>query len=225
MSRSAATRLVIFDCDGTLTDGQAAVCRAMELAFAEAGLPAPDPHQVRRIVGLSLPQAVVRLAPHADEAVQVAAVAAYKAAFRAARMDGSLHEPLFPGMGELVRTLHAGGWQLAIATGKSDRGTQSTLAVHGLRECFASLQTADRHPSKPHPAMLLAAMAETLADPAHAVMVGDTVYDMEAARAAGVRAIGVGWGYHEPHELLAAGAVAVAADVRELEDLINATPN
>lgn len=225
MSHSAITRLVIFDCDGTLTDGQAAVCTAMDTAFAESNLPAPDPHQVRRIVGLSLPQAVARLAPQAAEAVQTEVVAAYKAAFRAARMDGSLHEPLFPGMGELVRTLHAGGWQLAVATGKSDRGTQSTLAVHGLRDCFASLQTADRHPSKPHPAMLLAAMAETKADPAQTVMVGDTVYDMEAARAAGVRAIGVGWGYHEPHELLGAGAVAVAMTAAELKDLIDEHPD
>lgn len=218
------TKLVIFDCDGTLTDGQAAVCKAMDLAFARNDLPAPDPYQVRRIVGLSLPQAVARLAPQADESVQVEVVAAYKAAFRAARMDGSLHEPLFPGMGELIRTLQQGGWQLAVATGKSDRGTQSTLAVHNLRENFASLQTADRHPSKPHPAMLLAAMAETLAEPAQTVMVGDTVYDMEAARAAGVRAIGVGWGYHEAHELIAAGAVAVAMTAAELEDLINDHP-
>lgn len=216
------TRLVIFDCDGTLTDGQTAVCRAMDLAFAQAGLAAPDPHQVRRIVGLSLPQAVARLAPGADADTVAHAVDAYKSAFRAARMDGSLHEPLFPGMGDLVRGLHAAGWHLAVATGKSDRGTQSTLATHGLSACFASLQTADRHPSKPHPAMLLAALAETGADPAHAVMVGDTVYDMEAARAAGVRALGVGWGYHEAHELLAAGAEAVAADAAELKELIHA---
>jgi phosphoglycolate phosphatase len=215
------TRLVIFDCDGTLTDGQAAVCKAMDTAFAECALPAPDPHEVRRIVGLSLPQAVARLAPQAAEAVQVAAVAAYKDAFRSARMDGSLREPLFPGMGDLVRALHKGGLQLAVATGKSDRGTHSTLSAHDLRGFFASLQTADRHPSKPHPAMLLAAMAETGADPTQTVMVGDTVYDMEAARAAGVRAIGVAWGYHEPHELLAAGAAGVAMTATELKDLID----
>ena len=215
-------RLVIFDCDGTLTDGQAAVCRAMALAFAESGLPAPDPGQVRRIVGLSLPQAVARLAPEAPEEQRIAAVDAYKAAFRAARMDGSLHEPLFPGMGELVRSLHARGWQLGVATGKSDRGTRATLATHGLLACFTTLQTADRHPSKPHPAMLLAAMDEALARPEHSVMVGDTVYDMEAARAAGVPAIGVAWGYHEAEELRGAGALAVARDAAELEELIDA---
>lgn len=215
-------KLAIFDCDGTLTDGQAAVCRAMALAFAETGLPAPDLHQVRRTVGLSLPHAVERLAPAAAVDLRAQAVEAYKAAFRAARMDGSLHEPLFPGMGDLVRRLHRRGWLLGVATGKSDRGTKATLATHALSQCFTTLQTADRHPSKPHPAMLLAAMEEALARPENSVMIGDTVYDMEAARAAGVRAIGVDWGYHEADELLAAGAVAVARTAAELEDLINA---
>ena len=214
-------RLAIFDCDGTLTDGQADVCRAMDTAFAEAGLPAPDHHQVRRIVGLSLPQAIARLAPEAPAEQQLQAVDAYKQAFRAARMDGSLHEPLFDGVAELVEALHRHGWVLGVATGKSDRGLRATLAGHGLLEYFTTLQTADRHPSKPDPAMLLAAMAEAGAAPDGTVMIGDTAYDMAAARAAGVRAIGVAWGYHEAHELLEAGADAVARSARELEEMLD----
>lgn len=216
------TRLAIFDCDGTLSDGQAAVCRAMDIAFDLAGLPAPAPAQVRRIVGLSLPQAVASLAPDAPEQQRIHAVDAYKTAFRAARMDGSLHEPLFPGIAALVRSLHARGWALGVATGKSDRGLRSTLATNGLLDCFATLQTADRHPSKPDPAMLLAAMHEVSADPARTVMIGDTAYDMLAATAAGTAAIGVGWGYHEAHELLAAGASAVAGSAGELEEMLDA---
>lgn len=214
-------RLAIFDCDGTLTDGQAAVCQAMATAFVKAGLPVPDPHQVRRIVGLSLPQAVARLAPLADAATAHCAIDAYKQAFRAARMDGSLHEPLYPGMAALITGLKARGWLLGIATGKSERGLKATLASHGLLDHFTTLQTADRHPSKPDPAMLEAAMAETGCPRSGAVMIGDTVYDMMAARAAGIRAIGVAWGYHEAHELCAAGAQGVAATAGELEDMIN----
>jgi phosphoglycolate phosphatase len=217
-------RLAIFDCDGTLCDGQAAVCRAMDTAFAHSGMPAPDLHQVRRTVGLSLPQAIRRLSPDIDDTHLAHAVDAYKDAFRAARMDGSLHEPLFAGVADMVRSLHSKGWQLGVATGKSDRGTRATLASHGLLDCFATLQTADRHPSKPHPSMLLQAMADVHARPENTVMVGDTVYDMHAAKAAGVKAIGVDWGYHASEELLAAGAIAVARTAAELEDLINATP-
>lgn len=215
-------RLAIFDCDGTLSDGQAAVCLAMDIAFRLAGLPAPVPAQVRRIVGLSLPQAVQQLAPQASELQRHTAVEEYKQAFRAARMDGSLHEPLFPGVAELVRRLHDAGWTLGVATGKSDRGLRSTLATNGLLDCFTTLQTADRHPSKPHPAMLLAAMDEVQALPEHTVMIGDTAYDMAAAQAARTHAIGVGWGYHEAAELVQAGAGAIANSAAELEEMLDA---
>ena len=217
----SAIRLAVFDCDGTLSDGQAGVCHAMDTAFAVAGLPAPDQHQVRRIVGLSLPQAVRHLAPDAAPEQQAAAVEAYKAAFRASREDGSLREPLYPGIVDLLHRLHGHGWTLAVATGKSDRGLAATLAANGLTQLFAATHTADRHPSKPHPAMLQAAMADTLAEPAQTVMIGDTVFDIDMAKAAGTRAIGVAWGYHEPAELLHAGAEAVAQDIAGLEALLN----
>lgn len=214
-------RLAVFDCDGTLSDGQAAVCTAMEAAFAEAGLPAPDPRQVRRIVGLSLPQAVARLAPDAAAGAQAHAVDAYKQAFRRARMEGSLDEPLFGGIAELLARLHGSGWLLGVATGKSERGLASCLKAHGVFDVFVTLQTADRHPSKPDPAMIEAAMAEAGAAPDDTVMIGDTVYDIDMARAAGCRAIGVAWGYHAPEELLAAGAEAVAATPAELGNLLD----
>jgi len=86
---------------------------------------------------------------------------------------------------------------------------------------FVTLQTADRHPSKPDPSMLAAAMREAGATPADTVMIGDTAFDMAMARAAGCRAIGVAWGYHAPEELMEAGAAAVAQTPAELEDLID----
>lgn len=214
-------KLAVFDCDGTLVDGQAAVCDAMEAAFARAALPAPERAAVRRIVGLSLPQAVRQLAPEADAERRAAAVEAYKAAFRATREAGRLDEPLFGGMADLLHGLHETGWALAVATGKSDRGLAACLSGHGLAERFVSLQTADRHPSKPHPAMLEAAMREAGAAPHETVMIGDTSFDMAMARAAGVRAIGVAWGYHPASELLEAGAEAVAGTMEQLRELID----
>ena len=214
-------KLAVFDCDGTLVDGQAAVCDAIEAAFAEAGLPRPDRRAVRRIVGLSLPQAVQALAPRAREAQWGAAVSAYKRSFAAMRTEGRLEEPLFDGIAPLIERLAARGWTLAVATGKSDRGLAACLAEHGLADRFVSLQTADRHPSKPHPAMLHAALVEADAAAGEAVMIGDTSYDMAMARAAGVRAIGVAWGYHAPAELLEAGAEAIAETPAELEALLD----
>lgn len=213
-------RLAVFDCDGTLVDGQASICESMETAFEAASLAAPDRHDIRRIVGLSLPQAVARLAPQASEDERAIAVEAYKDAYRSRRMDGRLEEPLFDGIAALLDRLLAQDWQLAVATGKSDRGLQSCLATHGLSGHFVSLQTADRHPSKPHPAMLEAAIFEAGAQPGDAVMIGDTSFDMAMARAANVRGIGVDWGYHTVQELLADGAEAVATSMEHLEELL-----
>jgi len=215
-----SVRLAVFDCDGTLVDGQASICEAMDSGFAAAGLPAPDHHDVRRIVGLSLPQAIRLLAPEAAQADQAQIVEGYKQAFRDSRSQGRLQEPLFAGMAELIADLRRDGWLLAVATGKSDRGLQSCLAVHGISDHFVSLQTADRHPSKPHPAMLQAAMADALARPENTVMIGDTSFDMDMARAGNVRAIGVDWGYHTVAELRTAGAVAVATSARHLGELL-----
>jgi phosphoglycolate phosphatase len=95
--------------------------------------------------------------------------------------------------------------------------------MHGVFDLFVTLQTADRHPSKPHPAMLETAMAEAGARPADTVMIGDTVYDIEMGRAAGARALGVAWGYHDPAELLAAGAEAVAETPAHLWEMLDGT--
>jgi len=214
-------RLAVFDCDGTLVDGQAAVCDAMDAAFAAHGLPAPDRHLVRRSVGLSLPQAVRALLPDADETLQQGLDHAYRTAFRTAREAGQLVEPLYAGVRELLDALRDDGWLLGVATGKSDRGLEHCLATHGLSRHFVTLQTADRHPSKPHPAMLDAALFEAGALPQHAVMIGDTAYDMVMAVNARVRALGVDWGYHTPAELTEAGAEAVARDPRHLLELLS----
>ena len=214
------SRLVVFDCDGTLVDGQAAICETMELAFRNTGLAAPERNKVRRIVGLSLPFALRELPPDATDDERHAVVEAYKAGYRELRLSGALREPLYAGIAALIDELDAEGRLLGVATGKSDRGLHACLDTHGIKHRFVSLQTADRHPSKPHPAMLEAALGDAGVAPADAVMIGDTSFDMEMAQAAGVRAIGVAWGYHEPRELLDAGASAVAETAQQLGDLI-----
>ncbi len=210
-------RLALFDCDGTLVDSQANICQAMEEAFAAARLDPPPRPAIRRAVGLSLAEVIHQLLPDADAALRARLAQDYRAIFFQRREAGAMAgEPLFEGIAELLDTLAEGGWSLGVATGKSDRGLAHILAHHGIAHRFVTLQTADRHPSKPHPAMLEAAMAEAGADPGATVMIGDTSYDMAMARAGGVRAIGVAWGYHPAAELIAAGAHDIADDVPAL---------
>jgi phosphoglycolate phosphatase len=215
-------RLALFDCDGTLVDSQSTICLAMEECFAGARLDPPDRRATRRVVGLSLVEAIEALLPGAEPDFHVALADSYKAAFTRLRAEGRVEEPLFEGMADLVASLEAQGWLLGIATGKSDRGLRYCLEQHGLHARFLTLQTADRHPSKPHPSMVEAALAETGADPRSSMMIGDTSFDMAMAKAAGVAAVGVGWGYHDAEELLAAGADFIARRPSEILDYIEA---
>jgi phosphoglycolate phosphatase len=215
-------RLAVFDCDGTLVDSQANIVRAMHDSFGRLGLPDPDPHAVRRVVGLSLVEAMQALLPEAEAELHVRLAEDYKDAFQRLRADKLLDpEPLFDGIAELLEALERDGWLLAVATGKSDRGLKLVMEHHGLLDRFVSLQTADRHPSKPHPSMLLQCLSDAGVTADRAFIIGDTVFDISMGVNAGVRAIGVDWGYHEADELLAAGAAAVARDAADLRALLH----
>ncbi|QYX56736.1 HAD-IA family hydrolase [Roseovarius sp. SCSIO 43702] len=213
--KDARLRLVIFDVDGTLVDSQADILSAMSAAFAGERLPMPHREQVLGIVGLSLPEAMLRLAPDRDEAVRARMVAGYKDAYMTLRARSGVAQssPFYPGARAILDRLGAvPDVLLGVATGKSQRGLDKLIEGHGLQGVFVTRQVADHHPSKPHPAMIEAALSETGVDAQDAVMVGDTVYDLDMARAAGVTAIAVSWGYHPPDTLRHADAVIDAFD-------------
>jgi phosphoglycolate phosphatase len=199
-------RLAIFDCDGTLVDSQHNICLAMEDSFSHAMLTPPPREAIRRIIGMNLSEAVQALAPDHHPDLHVTIGEAYKTAFHRLRGRGLIDEPLFDGIEAGIRRLEADGWMLGVATGKSDRGLQLCLDHHGITSCFMTLQTADRHPSKPHPSMIEQAMAETGAAPHTTVMIGDTRFDIGMAKAAGATAIGATWGYHSRDDLIDEGA-------------------
>lgn len=213
-------KLAIFDCDGTLVDSQANICLAMEHAFDVVGMTPPSRHATRRIVGLSLVEAMRVLLPDAEEDLHREMAERYKSSYLILRNNGLEHEPLYDGIAALLSKMDEGGWLLGVATGKSDRGLERCLDHHGLKSLFVTLQTADRHPSKPHPAMVYQALADAGTEAANAVVIGDTVYDIHMGRAAGTRTIGVNWGYHRVEELREAGADAIAESMDELEALL-----
>jgi phosphoglycolate phosphatase len=218
--------LVLFDVDGTLVDSQDVIVASMTDAFADHGLAAPPRPAVLSIVGLSLPVAIARLGEELagsqrEGFVRDKVVESYKQAFHRRRTAPGFHEPLFAGAADGVRRI-ARSFTIGLATGKSRRGVEAVVAHHGFEGLFATVMTADDAPSKPHPGMVLRAAAETGVDPASVVVIGDTVFDMEMARAAGARAIGVAWGYHPTDALEAAGAFAIARHFDELDALIDA---
>jgi phosphoglycolate phosphatase len=215
-------RLVIFDCDGTLVDSQAIIVAAMNRAFEAKGFAPPSREATLSIVGLSLKEAMRALLPDATEAAVLDTGEAYRAAYVAFRRDGAHHDALYPGARETVLSLAArSNVILGIATGKSRRGVEALLMREEFTGLFATIQTADDAPSKPHPAMVRQAMAEAGAGPQATVMIGDTAYDMAMARAAGATAIGVTWGYHSRDMLVNAGSHTLVDRFADLEAAID----
>ncbi|AHB49236.1 HAD family hydrolase [Hyphomicrobium nitrativorans NL23] len=211
-------KLVIFDCDGTLVDSQHMIVAAMTDAFASQGRVAPPRESVVGVVGLSLDWAIARLVPEETDPVVIERLSeAYKEAFRERRLGPDHTEPLYDGVRDVLDRLAAReDVSLGIATGKSRRGLDAVLEREGIVHHFRTIQTADTHPSKPHPSMIFAAMSEAVAEPVDTVMIGDTTFDIEMALGAGTSSIGVAWGYHPVDALRAAGAHHVTADCAEL---------
>ena len=212
-------RLVVFDVDGTLVDSQSDIVGSLTAAFQDVGLDVPDRAQLLGCVGLSLPQVMFRLVPDQSVETRDQMIETYKSTFMKRRQSNG-SSPFYPGakealiaLGEKPETL------LGVATGKSRRGLDAVIDGHGLRGSFVTTQVADDHPSKPHPSMLNRAVAECGVETEQTVMVGDTVFDMEMADAAGVPFIGVSWGYHPPTQLRHAIAIldSFADLVPELE--------
>ncbi|WP_071673056.1 HAD-IA family hydrolase [Nioella nitratireducens] len=217
-------RLVIFDVDGTLIDSQAHILAAMAAAFEGEGMLPPTREETLAIVGLSLPIGVARLAPEADDLLQGRLVEGYKDAFARLRVEnGAGLSPLYPGARAALDWL-AGQDEvlLGIATGKSRRGMNHLIEMHGLSRLFQTVQVADDHPSKPHPSMIEACLRETGVDAEHAVILGDTVFDMEMGRSAGIPTLGVTWGYHPAEHLAEAGARVVLSDFADLAPTLQA---
>ncbi|MEO0487138.1 MAG: HAD-IA family hydrolase [Pseudomonadota bacterium] len=206
-------RLVLFDMDGTLVDSQAHIVGSMDAAFEALGLSPPTRAQTLAIVGLSLPQAMERLAPGGP---RDALVQAYKDAYVALRDSHGERSasPLYAGIRDVLETLHAQPETLlGVATGKSRAGLDHVLGAHDLRRFFVTLQCADDHPSKPHPAMAEAVLADC--GLSTGVIVGDTTFDLQMGRAAGMATLGVTWGYHARAQL-APYADALADTVADL---------
>lgn len=211
-------RLIVFDVDGTLVDSQDIIVAAQRAAFAAHGIAAPTREQSLSIVGLSLVEAFTVLA--GPEPAPVLAES-YKGAFAAFRQAGEHEETLFPGIEALLLALAArNDVRLGVATGKTRRGLDHLIRRYGWQDLFMTIQTADDMPSKPHPAMLLQAIADAGIDAGDAIMVGDTTFDVLMAGAAECRALGVTWGNHPVQALIDAGAHSIATTSDELSAML-----
>lgn len=211
-------KLVLFDCDGTLVDSARLIHEVMARTFVAFGHPRPDIAATKAIIGLTLDIAIARMQgkPHVDDEA-VAMMAHYKSIYPDVRDLPGMQTPLFDGIKPLIETLAThDDLLIGAVTGKSRRGLTQLLDNNGFAPHFIVTRTADDCPSKPHPAMVTECCAETGMDARDTLVIGDAIYDMQMAKAAGATAIGVAWGYASVEDLLQHGADAIAHHPNDL---------
>jgi phosphoglycolate phosphatase len=205
-------RFVVFDWDGTLADSTAIIVGALQQACRDIGVPVPGDVDARYVIGLGLADALRHVAPGLTRERHPDFVARYRHHYVA--RDPSI--PLFAGVREMLVELGAAGFVLGVATGKSRAGLDHALAQQGIGQCFAATRCADEGFPKPHPDMLLRLMDEVGVHPGVTLMIGDTTHDLELARNAGVAALAVTYGAHEPDGLEEMRPLATLRSIAEL---------
>lgn len=204
--------LIVFDWDGTLMDSAAAIVVAIQLACRDLSMPEPDGATARLVIGLGLEDALKKAIPELPSARYGELADRYR--YHYLERDRDL--VLFDGTAEMVADLHARGYMLGIATGKSRQGLNRALAQSGLKPWFHATRCADECHSKPNPDMLLELMNLFGVEPERTLMVGDTTHDLQMARNAGVAALAVGFGAHPVDLLLAEEPTAFAESTAQL---------
>lgn len=196
-----AVELVLFDLDGTLVDSATQLYKAVNLALADAALPAVSEQQVKCWIGngadLLVTRAILRrhVGAEVPRPPQFAQVRAAFSVHYAAGLHDDIH--LYPGVADTLRTLHQAGLQLALVTNKPDEFVPGLLQAAGLDDLFALTLGGDSLPvRKPDPAPLLHVCRQLDVLPAASLMVGDSRNDVLAARAAGMRVVGLTYGYN-----------------------------
>ncbi|MCA4965283.1 MULTISPECIES: HAD-IA family hydrolase [unclassified Pseudomonas] len=184
-------KLLIFDWDGTLADSIGRIVEAMHVASERSGFELRDDFAVKGIIGLGLPEAIRTLYPDISEGQLIAFRGYYADHYIAAE---AVPSPLFEGVLESMEAFRAEGYHLAVATGKARRGLDRVLKAHGWEKYFDITRAADETASKPHPLMLEQILAYCEVRPEQALMVGDSSFDLQMARNAGMASVAVSYG-------------------------------
>jgi phosphoglycolate phosphatase len=217
MTIPRSVKAAIFDWDGTVVDSVEHITDCLHHASTSIGFPALEREAYRDIIGLGLMEALRRLYPGISKDEMAAMRDAYSTHFMA---TSASNQRVFPGMTEILQDLHSSGRHCAVATGKSRRGLNLALTASQLEPWFHVTRCADETRSKPDPTMLMEILTHLQLEPADAIMIGDTSYDLQMAHAIGMPAIGVRWGVHSDHVMAPFKPLAIVSTVDELSELL-----
>jgi len=211
---------IIFDWDGTLVDSAQRIVESMQDAAKDLGLSYKSDDEVRQIIGLGLPEAIVSLWQDLDVAGSVVAEIAqrYHVHYMA---DTRPLTVFFDSAIELLENIEKAGLDLAVATGKSRKGLDRAFRDLKIGHMFRDSRCADETKSKPDPLMLHELASSLGVEPSAMLMVGDTEFDINMAKAAGVDAVAIGHGAHDETRLRACEPLIILDDLPALISWLN----
>lgn len=214
-------KLILFDVDGTLVDSQSIIHQSMCVAFSRAGYDAPPITATRSIIGLTLDRAIATILNREIDDEVLSMTAEYKDAYLELAKSEAMQSQPFKGIPDLISKLaKRDDCLLGVVTGKSRRGVDRLLSAPPFENIFVTSRCADDCPSKPHPAMVLECCDEVGVCPQNTLVIGDTGFDMEMAKAAGATGIGVSWGYHPEDRIVSSGAKEIVHNTKQLENVL-----
>lgn len=208
-------KTILFDLDGTLTDSGEGIINCATLALRHFGLPIPSYADMRTFVGPPLRDSFIRFGVPADQADE--AIRVYRSRYIP---TGMFENTPYPGIRELLEALRAEGYTLYVATSKPEEMSVTILKKFDLAKYFHRICGASIDSSRSTKDAVIAYLLESSGAKEDMVMVGDTKYDILGAKAHGIPAIGVGWGYGKVEEMEEAGAVGIAETMEQLLGLI-----
>lgn len=206
-------KLLIFDWDGTLANSAQQIIFCLRAAIQELGLPMPEPEMLQQTVGRTIIDATHFLFPDLsyEKCLQVQVIYRYHF-FKIEAYNA----PLFPGVRQLLQDLQLAGYEMAIATSKGRKGLNKSLNVHQLESFFSITRTIDEAHAKPHPQMLLDILEFLNIESSQALMIGDSVYDLQMAKNANIAGVAVASGANSADLLLQEQPLKCLSEVKEL---------
>lgn len=211
-------RRLLFDLDGTLTDPRAGIVRSFRYALDRLRVPAPTDPELSKFIGPPLRDSFSQLLGARNASLQADAIALYRERFSSV---GMFENAVYPGISDALRTLASLGRQLLVVTSKPTAFARPILEHFELAEYFTAIHGSELSGERSDKSELLAHVLRTHGiRPQEALMIGDRMHDVLAAKRNGVPAIGVLWGYGDRDELTGAGADHVVTTVAEMTALL-----
>ncbi|MFV0431872.1 MAG: HAD family hydrolase [Alphaproteobacteria bacterium] len=199
-------KVAVFDLDGTLISSDSIIYTLLNESLNELGKKSVKINIIQQLISLPLGKIIQTILPNESLDFYEECQNLFHHKYQEATAKNH-HIICYPYVEEQLKKLNDAGWIMAICTGAERKSCENNLEENRIRKYFVSLKTAsDGFPPKPDPEILRTAIAECGGNLKHAIMIGDTSYDIGMAHKINVKSIGVSWGYHKKEQLIAAGA-------------------